>query len=93
MPDYYKILEIHPDASREVIEKAYKALSAKYHPDRQPAEKRVWATRKMQELNEAYFVLSDPVRRQEYANQKKVKLWQIWWENGLVGLFKIWRER
>lgn len=93
MPDYYKILEIHPDASREVIEKAYKALSVKYHPDRHPPEKRDWATRKMQELNEAYSVLSDPIRREEYADQKSRELWRIWWENGLVGLFKIWLER
>ncbi|MDI6689543.1 MAG: DnaJ domain-containing protein [Actinomycetota bacterium] len=95
--DYYEILEVHPSASPEVIEKAYKALSMKYHPDKQPSEKKRWATRRMQELNEAYRVLSDPLKRRVYdsklaRSQKTQEMLRIFWENGLIGLVKYWLE-
>jgi DnaJ-class molecular chaperone len=32
-PDYYAVLQVHPDADREVIEAAYRQLMRKYHPD------------------------------------------------------------
>ncbi len=95
--DYYEILEVHPSASPEVIEKVYKALSMKYHPDKKPSEKKRWATRKMQELNEAYRVLSNPLKRRVYdsklaRSQKTQEMLRIFWENGLIGLVKYWLE-
>ena len=38
MKDYYKILQVAPDASTEVIQMAYKALAKKYHPDLNPGQ-------------------------------------------------------
>ncbi len=93
MKDYYKILEVREDASSEVIEKAYKALCVKYHPDKQPANKRVWAIKKMQELNQAYSILSDSGKRSTYDKQKKVHLLQVFWGDGLIGLARLWLNR
>jgi curved DNA-binding protein CbpA len=63
--DYYAVLGVAQSAEEVVIRAAYRALSQRYHPDRfqgNPEE----ANRRMQELNIAYAVLSDPVRRREY---------------------------
>jgi curved DNA-binding protein CbpA len=63
--DYYAILGVTPVAEDIVIRAAYKALAQRYHPDRYSGPKDE-ATRMMAELNEAYAVLSDPVKRKEY---------------------------
>lgn len=62
--DYYKILEVDFDATEEDIRSNYIRLALKWHPDKQKEED--GATSKFQEINEAYQVLSDPVKRQEY---------------------------
>ena len=67
--NYYDILEISKNASPEVIEKAYKALVKKYHPDLQSENSKKDAELKMKELNEAYETISNPEKRQAY-NQK-----------------------
>ncbi|MCG2660127.1 MAG: DnaJ domain-containing protein [Kiritimatiellae bacterium] len=64
--DYYKILEVHPEASNEVVKKAYQTLAQRYHPDRHDSARRKWAEEHFKELSEAYQVLSDPVKRREY---------------------------
>lgn len=61
--DYYAILQVHPNAEPEVIEAAYRRLAAKYHPDVNPSPD---ATVRMQAINEAHRVLSDPARRAAY---------------------------
>lgn len=61
--DYYKILQVDPSAEPEVIASVYKRLAQKYHPDKNKSPS---ATRRMQEINEAYEVLSDPVKRAQY---------------------------
>jgi len=61
--NYYQTLQIDCAAETDVVEGAYKKLAIKYHPDKNKSDD---ATRIMQELNEAYFVLSDPTRRIEY---------------------------
>lgn len=63
--NYYELLEIREDASDEVIKMAYKALLKKYHPDVFDGDK-AFAEEKTKKINEAYEVLSDPVKRQEY---------------------------
>ena len=64
--NYYDILEISKNASPEVIEKAYKALVKKYHPDLQSEISKEDAESKMKELNEAYETISNPEKRQIY---------------------------
>lgn len=61
--DYYKILQVHYQAEPEIIETAYKRLARKYHPDANPDNAR---NDMMQLINEAYSILSDPVKRKEY---------------------------
>jgi len=65
--DYYQILHVHPSAKPEVIRAAYKRLSRKYHPD---INKSPDATRRMQEINEAYEILNNPQKRAEYDRRK-----------------------
>jgi DnaJ-class molecular chaperone len=62
--DYYEVLGIGPDASAEEIKKAYHRLAFQYHPDKN--RKSEEAHKKMEEINEAYAVLSDPIKRREY---------------------------
>ena len=91
--DYYKILEVHQDASFEIIEKAYKALCLKYHPDKHLKEKQKWAHEKMQTLNEAYRVLSSATSRKYYDEQKSRLMWNIFLEECLVGVAKVLWQR
>ena len=73
MKNYYEILEVDKKASKEVIEKAYKALAIKYHPDlKEGAEKKECEAR-MIEINEAYNVLCDESRRAEYDNKFRLE--------------------
>lgn len=69
MKNYYEILEISENASPEIIEKAYRTLAKKYHPDVQPIDKLYWAEIQMKEINEAYNVLSNPVSKKQYDTQ------------------------
>ncbi|KAI9199966.1 hypothetical protein LWI28_000892 [Acer negundo] len=62
--DYYKILEVDYDATEDAIRSNYIRLALKWHPDKQKEED--CATSRFQEINEAYQVLSDPVKRREY---------------------------
>ena len=71
MKNYYEILEVSPNASYEVIEKAYRTLAKKYHPDIQPRDKLYWAEVNFKEITEAYDVLSNPTLRKEYDMKLK----------------------
>lgn len=62
--DYYEILGVACDADHEILKKAYRKLAKKYHPDRQPEDSR--AEERFKELQEAYDVLKDPVKRDRY---------------------------
>jgi len=64
--DYYKILEVHPEASVEVIKKAYQTLALRYHPDKHNPGRKKWAEEKFKELSGAYQILSDPTKRRDY---------------------------
>jgi len=62
--DYYEILGVDRSASQRQIRKAYKTLSRKYHPDKNPGDKE--AEEKFIELAKAYEVLSDEEQRRIY---------------------------
>ena len=63
--DYYEVLGISKDATEKDIKKAYRKLAFKYHPDKNPDNKKE-AEEKFKEVNEAYSVLSDPEKRRQY---------------------------
>ena len=62
--DYYETLGVSKDASNEQIKKAYRKLALKYHPDRNKGNKE--AEEKFKTISEAYAVLSDKEKRQQY---------------------------
>ncbi len=66
METLYDVLEVSRKASKEVIEKAYKTLAKKYHPDLQASEDKTNAEEMMKKINDAYSVLSDDKKRQQY---------------------------
>lgn len=70
MKNYYSILEVDENASKEVIDKAYKVLVKKYHPDLQLDSKN---EEKIRDINEAYRVLSDDFLREQYDKEYKEK--------------------
>lgn len=64
LPDYYAVLEVHPSASVETIQAAFRALSKKCHPDANPGDKR--AEERFKRLTEARDVLMDVEKRRAY---------------------------
>jgi len=62
--DYYEVLGVEKNASEDEIKKAYRKIAIKYHPDRNPGNKE--AEEKFKEAAEAYDVLHDPKKRQQY---------------------------
>merc|ERR1711871_1613766 len=61
----YDRLSVSPSASENDIKKAYRKLSIKWHPDKNPNNKEE-ATKQFQQISEAYSVLSDSEKRQQY---------------------------
>lgn len=64
--DYYKILGLIPNAEPAVIKAAYKALVSIYHPDRNNDQS---STAKIKDINAAYEILSNPIKKSEYDSQ------------------------
>ncbi|MBN1304959.1 MAG: DnaJ domain-containing protein [Anaerolineales bacterium] len=69
--DLYKTLQVDPSAEPEVIEAAYKRLARKYHPDVNNSSD---AISRMQDINKAYKILSDPSKRLQYDTSRKEKV-------------------
>ena len=65
MLNLYEILEVSEKASKEVIEKAYRVLAKKYHPDLQEEPQKQEAESKMKQIN-AYDILSNEEKRKQY---------------------------
>lgn len=64
--DYYEVLGLSKGATPEEIKKAYRNLALKYHPDRVTADKKKEAEEKFKEISEAYEVLTDPKKKENY---------------------------
>lgn len=73
LKDYYKILELAPDATAEEVKKAYRALAFKYHPDTNTDN--AFAATHFIEIQEAYSVLSIEDKRRKYDEER--------WLNGM----------
>ena len=67
--NYYEVLGVKEDATNEEIRKAYKKLAIKWHPDKNPDNKE-FAEEKFKSISEAYNVLSDPKKREEWENYR-----------------------
>lgn len=65
--DYYQVLGVDKKATAEEIKKAYRKLAFKWHPDKNPSNKAA-AEEKFKKISEAYAVLSDAEKRQNYDN-------------------------
>ena len=74
---HYDNLKVSRKAPQEVIRAAYKALSQKYHPDKNLHDEK--AARIMAILNSAYGTLADPVRRREHDEWIAAEEWEIEW--------------
>jgi DnaJ-class molecular chaperone len=66
--NYYKILEINKNASLLEIKKAYKKMAIKWHPDKHKENDKIEAEKKFKEISEAYQILSDPEKKNNYDN-------------------------
>jgi curved DNA-binding protein CbpA len=67
--NYYEVLGVKENATSEEIRKAYKKLAIKWHPDKNPDNKE-FAEEKFKSISEAYNVLSDPKKREEWENYR-----------------------
>jgi hypothetical protein len=74
---HYDNLKVARQAPQEVIRAAYKALSQKYHPDKNPGDEK--AARIMAIVNTAYNILSDPLRRREHDEWIAAEEWEVEW--------------
>lgn len=68
--DYYELLEVSKNASVEVIRRAYRVLMEKYHPDKNPPDRKLWAEEITKQLNIAHAVLIDPEKRARYDREQ-----------------------
>lgn len=70
--DYYSSLEVDSKASQQQIRDAYKKAALRHHPDRVPSDspERATRTKKFQQINDAYYTLSDESRRRDYDHTR-----------------------
>jgi curved DNA-binding protein CbpA len=72
-PDYYKILQVSPDADPAVIGSAFRSLMKKYHPDSSDPKDRARNEERAKEITEAHNVLKDPKEREAYDLRRKIR--------------------
>ena len=79
--DYYKVLGVAKSATQDEIKKAFRKLAVKYHPDKNPGDKK--AEEKFKEANEANEVLSDAEKRRKY--DELGENWKYYQQQGAPG--------
>jgi curved DNA-binding protein len=67
--DYYRVLQVDPEADPEIITAAFRVLARRLHPDRDITGVEEY---RMAELNRAYSVLRDPAKRRQYDAERKL---------------------
>ena len=67
--DFYDVLGVNKNASPNELKSAYRKLAVKYHPDKNPGDKK--AEEKFKEASEAYGILSDKEKKQDPSNDGK----------------------
>src|SRR6185295_5663314 len=75
LKDYYQILQIQPHSTLAEIKQAFRRLDLIYHPDKNPNDK--YAEAQFNEIKEAYEVLTNPVKKERYLQQR--------WYNQSIG--------
>ena len=75
LKDYYQILQIQPHSTLAEIKQAFRRLALIYHPDKNPNDK--YAEVQFNEIKEAYEVLTTPVKKEDYLQQR--------WYNQSIG--------
>ncbi len=68
--DYYEVLGVPEDAGQDAIKKQYRQLARRYHPDKNPGDKE--AEERFKEISGAYQVLSDPEKRKQYDQMRRM---------------------
>ncbi len=84
MKDYYQILGVADNANQEDIKKAFRRLAFKYHPDTNPGNEKQ-AEERFKEINEAYGVLGDKSKRQQYDFARRVPFAGVGYDTGYTG--------
>src|SRR4051812_38699967 len=70
LQDHYRVLSVSPDATHDDIQRSYRALARRYHPDRNPLSV---AANRMADINAAYEILGEPAKRAAYDRSIKKK--------------------
>ena len=74
--DFYKVLGVDDKATPDELKKAYRALAKKYHPDVNGGDRK--ASERFKQVGEAYGVLSDPAKRKQYDQMRRLGAFGFW---------------
>lgn len=70
-PDYYTLLGVSPDATQRQLKTAYRQRMKEVHPDLAAPEDKDQREILSKQINEAYFTLSDPMKRRRYDRHRR----------------------